>query len=126
MSSPTSTWAGEWSSFSEAFCEGHLIDILVLVVGSMLINNFQSRVILGTSRSRRRDRFFQFAIGLQSWMPSLSRSEASVPELFSDSSRCVVAMSFSRLRSLGKHSRRHIKGRVLFMLLIFRTSVERV
>ena len=49
----------------------------------------------------------------QSWMPSLLSGVASVLELITDSSRCVVAMSFSRLCSLSVSiSRRHIEGRV--------------
>ena len=50
MSSPTSIWAGGQSSLSEATCEGHLTVILVLVVGARPINNFTSRVMLGTAR----------------------------------------------------------------------------
>ena len=45
-------------------------------------------------------------------MPSLLSCVASVLELTTDSTRCVVAMSFSRLCSLCKNSRRHIEGRV--------------
>ena len=89
--------------------------ILVPVVGARPIKHVHSRLILRTSYSRRHDRHvFQVTSSLQSWMPSLQSSVASVLELITDSSRCVVAMSFSRLcsLSLGKHSRRHIEGRV--------------
>ena len=48
------------------------------------------------------------------WMPSLLSNEASVLELMSDSSRCVIAMNFLRFCSLSKTSRRLIKGCVCF------------
>ena len=73
--------------------------ILVPVVGARPIKHVYSRLILRMSHSRRLDRHvFQVTSSLQSWMPSLLSSEASV--LITDSSRCVVAMSFSQLRSL--------------------------
>ena len=87
--------------------------ILVPVVGARPIKHVHSRLILRTSHFRRHDRHvFQVTSSLQSWMPSLQSSVASVLELIIDSSRCVVAMSFSRLCSLCKNSRRHIEGRV--------------
>ena len=86
---------------------------LVPVVGPRPIKHVHSRLILRTSYSRRHDRHvFQVTSSLQSWMPSLQSSVASVLELITDSTRCVVAMSFSRLCSLCKNSRRHIEGRV--------------
>ena len=113
MASLVSTWAGGENSLSEALCDGHLTVVRVLVVGVGPVNNFPSRVVLRTVHARRHHRYvFQFTSGLQSWMPPLLSSEASVLQSISDSARCVVAMSLSRLCSLGEHSRRHIKGRV--------------
>ena len=75
--------------------------ILVPVVGARPIKHVHSRLILRTSHFRRHDRHvFQVTSSLQSWMPSLQSSVASVLELIIDSSRCVVAMSFSRRCSL--------------------------
>ena len=93
--------AGGWSSCLR--CEGHFTVILVPVVGARPIKHVHSRLILRTSYSRRHDRHvFQVTSSLQSWMPSLQSSVASVLELITDSSRCVVAMSFSRLCSLSR------------------------
>ena len=113
--SPASTCRGGWSLCLR--CEGHFTVILVPVVGARPIKHVHSRLILRTSHFRRHDRHvFQVTSSLQSWMPSLQSSVASVLELIIDSSRCVVAMSFSRLCSLSV-STRVVTLRVVFFLV---------
>ena len=91
--------------------------ILVPVVGARPIKHVHSRLILRTSHSRRHGRHvFQVTSSLKCWMPSLLSGVASVLELTTDSSRCVVAMSFSRLCSLSV-STRVVTLRVVFFLV---------